>query len=192
MQPFRIRGIPIFVHWSVLFIDVCIAANAYLVNSFVSSSADWRVAIGCCFSYTVSITAHEFGHAAAATSVGLKVHAIHLTGGASHCRTDRPHSVRSAFLLYSGGLLAHLALLSGAASYLALFGWPRSPAGLCAMYTFVAVNLISIAITLVPYRWGRHVSDGRILWRLLMHAIRDVSGPLPVPESNSQVSPTRK
>lgn len=189
---FRIRGIPIYVHWSVLLIDVYIAGNAYLASSLVSSSADWRVAIACCFSYTVSIAAHESGHAAAAACLRLRVHAIYLTGGASHCRTDRPHSASGAFLLYSGGALAHLGLLSGAASYLALFGWPRSLAGSCAMFTFVAVNLTSIAITLVPYRWGSHVSDGRILWRLLMHVVRGVPDPWPSPKSNSQVSPTRK
>lgn len=174
---FRIFGVPVFVHASVVLIDLGIAANALVASSFVSSGVDWRVAMACCFSYTLSVAAHEFGHAAAAACAGLRVHAIHLSAGVSHCQTERPRTLGSAFLLYAGGILAHLALLGAAASYLALFGWPRSLPALCGMYTFVAVNLISIAIVLVPYRWGRHASDGRLLLRLLAHGVRGIPDP---------------
>lgn len=174
---FQILGVPVFVHGSVLLIELGIAANAYIASSFVSSGTDWRVAVASCFSYTLSMAAHEFGHAAAAACAGLRVHAIHLSAGVSHCQTERPRTPGSAFLLYAGGILAHLVLLGGAAAYLALFGWPRSLPALWGLYTFIAVNLISIAIVSVPYRWGKHTSDGRLLWGLLVHGVRGLPDP---------------
>ena len=169
-EAFRIRGIPVFVHWSLPLIDLGIATYVYLVSSFLSVNSDWRVVIGCCWAYTVSITAHELGHAVAAACAGLKVHSIHLSGGFSYCRTELPRSVNSAFLLFSAGLLAHLALLMAAAGYIVLFGWPRTLPGQCAMYTFTVCNLTMLVVTLVPYRWKGRNSDGRVLWQLLMRS----------------------
>ncbi len=191
VEAFRIHGAPVFVHWTLLLIDLCIAAHVYVVASVFFVDADWRVVmvIGCCCVYTMSIAAHEFGHATAARFAGLKVHYIQLSASRSYCRTDLPRSIRSAFFLLSAGPLANLVLLAVAASYVAAFGWPPAVLGQCVIYAFAICNVVIFILTLIPYRWRAYVSDGLVLWQLLMHVVRDAPYPWLVPKSISKVFP---
>src|SRR4029077_14232291 len=95
------------------------------------------------------------------------------------------------FFLLSGGLLAHLVILMVAAGYIALFGWPQALPGLCALCAFSICNLTMLVVTLVPYRWKGHLSDGGVLWQLLMHVLRDAAYPWPVAKSSSKVFPPK-
>jgi ATP-dependent Clp protease adapter protein ClpS len=179
IEAFRIRGVPVFLHWSLPLGGLLIASYAH---------ADWRVALSCCLAYTLLIAAHELGHATAAASLGLKVHAIYLSGLGGRCRFQTPCSVGGAFFVCSAGLLAQLILLASAASYIALFGWPRSVLALCLVNTFTFANLILFVINVIPQRLSRGLAtDGSILWRLLMHAARGHPNPWPVPGATSPV-----
>ena len=69
------------LHWSLPVGGLVVAA--YSQNRSV------LVALYCSLAYALLIAAHEFGHAAAAASLRLKVHCIYLAGygGHCHCRT---------------------------------------------------------------------------------------------------------
>jgi ATP-dependent Clp protease adapter protein ClpS len=179
VEAFRLWGIPVFLHWSLPLGGLLIASYA---------RADWRVALCCCVAYTLLIAAHEVGHAAAAASLRLKVHAIHLSGLGGRCRFETPRSVGSAFFVCSGGLLAQLVLFAGAASYIALFGWPISVLALCIVNTFTIVNLVLFVINVIPQRLPRGLAtDGSLLWQLLMHVVRRRPYPWLVPKTTSPI-----
>ena len=159
-----------FLHWSLPLGGLLIASYA---------RADWRIALCCCVAYSLLIAAHELGHAAAAASLKLKVHAIYLSGLGGRCRFETPRSVGGAFFVCSAGLLVQLILLAGASGYVALFGWPRSILALCIVNTFIFANLLLFVSNVIPQRLPRGLAtDGSILWRLLMHAVRGHPHPL--------------
>jgi ATP-dependent Clp protease adapter protein ClpS len=182
IEAFRIAGVPVFLHWSLPLGGLLIASCVH---------ADWRVALYCCIAYTLLIAAHELGHAAAAVSLRLKVHAIHLSGFGGRCRFQTPRTLGGAFFVCSAGLLAQLILFAGAASYIALFGWPRSVLALCVVNTFTLANLLLFAINVIPQRLPKGLAtDGSILWRLLMHARRGYPNPWPTLAATSPVFPS--
>ena len=181
IEAFRIRGVPVFLHWSLPLGGLLIASYA---------RADWRIALCCCIAYTFLIAAHEVGHAAAAASLKLKVHAIYLSGLGGRCRFQTPRSVGGAFFVVSAGLLAQLILFVVTASYVTMFGWPRSILALCMVNTFTLANLVLFVINVIPQRLPRGLAtDGSILWRLLMHATQGYPHPWPTVAANSPVFP---
>jgi len=161
----------VILHWSLPLGGLVVAA--YSLNR------NLLVALYCCLAYPLLIAAHEFGHAAAAASLRLKVHAIYLAGYGGHCRFQLPRSVGGAFLVCSAGLLAQLILFAGAVSYIALYGWPRSLLALCVVNTFTIVNTILFIINVIPRQPQNGLaSDGALLWRLVLHVTRGHPNPL--------------
>jgi ATP-dependent Clp protease adapter protein ClpS len=171
----------VFVHWSIVFGWALIA---------FWSHADLATAVDRCLAYTSLIAAHEFGHALAAASCGLKVYAIDFTGLGGSCRVEAPRSVGSGFLMLAGGLIAQLILLGGMSAYIALFGWPTSTLGLAYAATYTVVNFVLIVLNLIPRRIRQGLSsDGGQLWQLLMHVLRGRPFPWLVPKTTSRVFP---
>ena len=172
-EAFRIGNTPVILHWSL-------PVGGLVVAAF-SQNRNLLVALYCCLAYPLLIAAHEFGHAAAAVSLKLKVHAIYLAGHGGHCRFQLPRSVGGAFFVCSAGLLAQLILFAGAAGYIALYGWPRSLLALCIVGMFTIVNLILFLINVIPRQPENGLaSDGALLWKLVLHVTRGHPNPMTV------------
>lgn len=177
----RVRGLPVFVHWTFPLGGLVVAGYA---------RATWREAIIYCVCYVLLIAAHELGHASAALSQGVGVRCIELFGFGGRCRlAEIPRSIRSAFLIFSGGMLVQVALCALAAIYVALFGWPKSAVGLPILMTLTLVNLAVFLMCVIPHTSNGVSSDGSVLWRLLMHVLRGRPSPFPVPAEQSPVFP---
>jgi ATP-dependent Clp protease adapter protein ClpS len=177
----RVGGLSIFVHWTFPLGGLVVAGYA---------QATWRQAIIYCVCYVLLVAAHELGHASAALSQGVGVKCIELVGFGGRCRlAEIPRSIRSAFLIYSGGMLVQVALFALAAIYIALFGWPKSTVGLPIVMTLTFVNLVVFLMCVIPHTSNGVSSDGTVLWRLLMHVARGRPSPFPVPAEQSPVFP---
>lgn len=173
-EAFRIGNTPVILHWSLPVGGLVVAAYSQNRNVLVS--------LYCCLAYALLVAAHEFGHAAAAASLRLKVHAIYLGGYGGHCRFQLPRSVGGAFFICSAGLLAQLILFAGAATYIALHGWPRSLLALCMVNVFTIANLVLFLINVIPRQPDNGVaSDGTLLWQLALHVTRGRPHPWAIP-----------
>jgi len=163
-------GVPVYVHWSFLI-------GGLIISMFAGGGIN--LIMYCSMAYALLILIHEFGHALAAKVMGLRVHAIHMSGLGGRCITDPPHSVEGAFFLYSSGLLAQLAVFAGSVLYIGTFGWPESTYGICLVNTFTFVNLVIFVCNLFPGKISAHAfTDGQMLWKLAMHVLRRQPYPL--------------
>jgi ATP-dependent Clp protease adapter protein ClpS len=181
IQLFRLWGIPVSAHWSL-------PVGGLLMASYAGT--DWRGALCCCIAFALLILVHELGHAAAAASLGLKVHSVHVSGLGGRCLFETPRSVRGAFFVCSGGLIAQLIVFAFAVTYIALFGWPKSILGVCIVNTFTIANAVLFALNIFPQNLPRGVvSDGSLLWKLFLHAVRGHANPWPRVSATSPVLP---
>src|SRR5262245_2715608 len=87
---FRISGVPVFVHWSVL---VCAALLYWLAKYDAQSAA------GLLVSYFALIALHETAHAIAAMSFGLQVFSVSISGVGGLCRFQTPTSYGPALFI---------------------------------------------------------------------------------------------
>jgi ATP-dependent Clp protease adapter protein ClpS/Zn-dependent protease len=159
-----LRGVPFYIHWSLP------AAGLFLWPVTGASPVEM---LYYCLAFACLIVIHELGHAAAAGHLGLKVHAVLVSGSGGMCQCNPPQTQRGAVLLYSAGLLAQVALLLSTLLTVAWLGYPASVFGKCVVSTFVAVNLLVMVLNLVPFRLKDGLAtDGLVLWQLLVHAVR--------------------
>ncbi|MBI5852072.1 MAG: ATP-dependent Clp protease adaptor ClpS [Planctomycetes bacterium] len=183
VQLFRIAGIPVFVHWSVL---VCGALLYWFAKPEAQATG------GLLVSYVALIAIHEAAHAFAATSVGLKVFSISISGVGGLCRFQTPTSYGPALLVSSAGLMIQLVLLISTIAALSIFGAPTSTFSSYFACGFTYVNGAMIVLNLIPAKRQRsHLgTDGFLLWTLSARAFRkqpfawpDTSATFP-PETN--------
>lgn len=158
MKIAEMRGVPIFIHWSL-------PAGGLVIS--VWAGFDLREAAYYCLAYTMLVAAHELGHVVAARSSGLKVIDVEISGVGGLCHVQRPRRLREAYLVYSGGVLAQLVLLALTLSYLAAYGQPTSVFGRCMVATFTLFNVLVLIMNLIPRKSpGRLASDGHVLFEL--------------------------
>lgn len=168
-----IKGVPLFIHCSLpvggLLIALLAGARAQTVPFF-------------CLGYALLIATHEGGHVMAARALGLKVFAVDITGGGGHCRFERPRRVRHSVIVYSAGVLAQLALLGLTLLGVKIFGEPHAPELMSLVLTFTFANSVLIVLNLLPQTSRNGLdSDGRVLWKLLLHTLRGHPHPHPRP-----------
>lgn len=168
-------GVPVIVRGSFPTTGLLIAcfANGGLVGMIAYPIA-----------FAILILVHELGHWAAARAQGLKVFAVVISGVGGSCLTQLPRGVRDTFVLYSGGLFAQAALLMTTLVTIAILGDPASESWRAVVTTFTIVNLLLMAVNLVPGKIRDDLSnDGAILWDLLRHVTG--RGPHPLSEQHA-------
>jgi ATP-dependent Clp protease adapter protein ClpS len=167
-----IRGVPIFVHWSL-------PAGGVLVSLF--GHVDPKEWVYYCVAYTLLVIIHESGHALATVAQGLRVLSVEISGVGGLCHVERPRQVAHSVFIYSAGLIAQAATFLIALAYAQAFGFPKSTFGKACFLTFTVVNLCLFVINLIPHRNAGSglATDGWVLWRLFLHAFRGQPHPHP-------------
>ena len=167
----RIGDVPVFVHWSLLF-------SGLLISSL--GGLDFKRTFFYTVGYFLLIGAHEAGHVVAARSCRLKVFAVEISGVGGLCRVERPLRMTHIVLVYSAGLLAQVALMVFALSWLLVLGPPSGDFGRALLITFTVVNMILFVVNVIPFKTRNGLStDGRILWQSYLHVFRGAPYPQP-------------
>lgn len=144
--------------------------------------------IAYCAAFALLILIHELGHWGAARAQGLKVFAVVVSGVGGSCLTQLPRGVRDTFVLYAGGLIAQTVLLMITLVTTAILGDPTSESWRAVVTTFTIVNLLLMAVNLVPGKIRDDLSnDGAILWDLLLHVAGRGPHPLAAQHAASPV-----
>ena len=165
-----VRGVPVFIHWSLPLGGLLIACIAQpgVLGSVVY-----------CLAFAVLIAIHEFGHVLAARLLGLKVFAIEISGVGGTCRVQVPRSARDTLFVYAAGLAAQVVLLLLTLLTAWVTGEPDSTAGRSVFITFTDVNAVLFVINLIPTTIRAGLStDGGVLWGLLLHVLKRRPHPL--------------
>ena len=172
-RPYRlatIRGVPIFVQRSYLF--------GGLFIGLLATNAPMGV-LGYCVAWAALIAIHEAGHAVVAQCLGLKVHAIELSGIRGLCRVAVPKRPRDVWLVFSAGLAAQAAVLLATLAAVAALGPPESAFGMAVMTAFTWVNAMLFAINLLPGRMESGLlTDGAVLWGMARHQFGSAPHPI--------------
>ena len=150
------RGIPFFFHWTILLWLVWYAVRYQSV-----------LGAGLAFVGLVTLLiAHELGHALAARSRRLEVHAIRLSALHGQCEYELPHDEVDDVFIAWGGVLAQGCILLPAWGLRQVLHWaaPGIEALLAPLFlVLIPVNLLLIAVNLVPVA----PLDGHKAWRVL-------------------------
>ena len=155
MTPIKIKGVPVFVHWSFPTGGVFLA--------FFVGDTSWPTMLSLVSAYTALILIHEFGHTIAAKALSLKVHAILVTAAGGCCYADVPSTTRSKLILYGGGLIAQLILLATTTALLLTLESPAPKALNPFILVFTIVNVVMLVINIYP----SDGTDGKHLWSTL-------------------------
>lgn len=151
-------GVPVYVHWSILF-------GGLLPSPWVGFHA--LELLYFTIGYIILVAVHEFGHALAAKTVGLKVLAVEMSIAGGVCRYEFAPSIGSALFVTSAGLLAQLLLLIVSMIYVSIIGDEAGTAENCLLLIFTFVNVLMFVINIIPVRALTGLStDGVVLWKL--------------------------
>ena len=158
LRLFLFRGVPVYFHWSFPIAGIIIS---------LYGRAGVEETIYYILSCSLLIFIHELGHLIAATYSRLKVHAMKVSGAGGMCLTEIPTTIGSAFLLFSGGLMAQAIVFAFTVTYLSYFSYPENKLGFCLVMTFTLVNVIVFVINIIPSKNPRgQITDGYVLWSL--------------------------
>lgn len=154
----RAHGVPVYLHWS--FPTGAIWPLGFAHFQLVPS-------LYLCAGYVLIVLLHELGHLVAARFVKHRVFSIEITGAGGMCKTEGMRDLRSAVLIYSGGLFFQLILfLVGVAGFV-LFPDLNSEAFSYFLIVATFFNAGMFILNLLPIgtRDG-HPTDGYVLWVL--------------------------
>lgn len=159
------QNIPFYAHWTVLL----------WLPLYWSSYPDPAWLVLTLATFLGLLFAHEAGHAIAAKSCGLRVHAIeaHLFHGL--CWHEAACSERDDVLIAWGGVLAQFAvlLLALVAEFVLRQASPDLAYSLAPLfYVLIKANLVIIVINLLPVP----PLDGYTAWRVLPMLMRHFPG----------------
>jgi len=154
-----IKGVPVYVHWSVILVSFLILFNA-VRRPLVS-------VVGL-VSYLAVLLLHECGHLIAAHRVHATVISIELYPLHGLCTFEMPWSRFDHALIAWGGVIAQLIVAIPLIIYIVIFGYTRFDAvnAVLAILGFFSVGMA--AINLIPA--GR--LDGTMAWALFPEWLR--------------------
>jgi Zn-dependent protease len=150
----EIRGVKVFVHWSVLLIGAIM-----LLGAFDGPSLAFAV-LG---AYYGVILLHECGHMVAAQRRGCAVWSIELYPIWGITRFGEPYSRYDHCIIAWGGVLAQGLVAVPLIVCVELFGYTRFQAINAILAMFGFFSLSTIVFNLIPVR----PLDGAIAWGLL-------------------------
>ena len=184
MQLLTVRGVPVYVHWSLAIPGVAIAAIA----GFHPYEA-----VYCVFGFVALIVAHEMGHVMVAAFCGQRIFSIAISGAGGECRYQPTLSVARSLAIVSGGLLAQAALFLATLSYLSVAGETHGAFERCMVTNFTVVNLLIFVINILPIKARSHqhtdgylATDGYVIWQLFLHKFRGHPHPYSVSVSGGK------
>ncbi|HYT21691.1 MAG TPA: hypothetical protein VEW05_15875 [Candidatus Polarisedimenticolia bacterium] len=150
----QIRGVKVFVHWSVFLIGALIILGAV---------EDAPLAFTVLGSYYGVILLHECGHMVAAQRKGCAVWSIELYPLWGITCFSEPYSQRDRCVIVWGGVVAQALVAVPLLVWVEVFGYTRFQAMNAILAIFGFFSLSTIAINLLPIR----PLDGAIAWPLL-------------------------
>ena len=159
----RIRGVPVYLHWSVLLIAVLILVNVihHPAGSLLGLAA-----------YISVLLIHESGHLIAAQRMRCEVLSIQLYPIFGITKFETPWSKFDHCVIAWGGVMAQAVVALPIVGWVILFGYTQFEtinAGLALLGFFslgvAAVNLLPIA----PL-------DGAIAWAIIPESIKRLRG----------------
>jgi|SRR5262245_14373557 len=140
---------PIMIHWTV-------AALAIIISGFRFQPGAW-------LGFFVIILVHELGHAVAVWKARAMVSAIVMDGTGGHCEWEGHVTRNERLAIVWGGVLAQLLLWAIALTVSVSMGPPGSEFSAYFLHTLLQLNLILVALNLLPVK----PLDGYDAWRLL-------------------------
>jgi Zn-dependent protease len=154
IEVMQIRGVKVFVHWSVLLIGAIILLGAV---------EDAPLAFTVLVSYYGVILLHECGHMVAAQGKGCAVSSIELYPVWGITCFSEPYSRRDHCVIAWGGVAAQALVAVPLVVLVELFGYTRFQPLNAILAIFGFFSLSTIVFNLLPIR----PLDGAIAWRLL-------------------------
>jgi Zn-dependent protease len=155
----KIRGVPVYAHWSLLLVGVLVLIGA------LEQPAEMLT--GWC-SYFSVILLHECGHMVLAERRGYHVLAIELYPILGRVRFERPRSRLDQAFIAWGGVAAQALVAVPLVAWVSLFGFSRFPLLNLAMGILGYYNLLVAAFNLIPLP----PLDGAIAWSLLPQLVK--------------------
>jgi stage IV sporulation protein FB len=157
----RIKGVNVFVHWSVF------AIAAIMLLGTIRRPVMTLVGVAC---YLSVILIHECGHMAAAQRKGYAVDGIFLYPIHGLCTFEMPWSRFDHCVIAWGGVLAQAAVALPLIAWLAVFGYTRFDAVNAVLAILGCYSLLVAVFNLIPA--GR--LDGALAWGLIPEWIKRV------------------
>jgi stage IV sporulation protein FB len=157
----RIRGVKVFVHWSVFVIA------AIMLLGTIRRPVMTLVGVVC---YLSVILIHECGHLVAAQSKGYAVDGIFLYPIHGLCTFQRPWSRFDQCVIAWGGVAAQALVALPLIVWLAVFGYTRFDAVNAVLAILGCYSLLVAVFNLIPA--GR--LDGRTAWGLIPELIKRI------------------
>lgn len=177
-----VKEVPVFVHWSFPAGGLVLCAW----TGFQPLASVYFV-----FAFTLLVLLHELAHVAAAWWHGLKVFSVEISGFGGECRIQAPRAIRDTFVVYAAGLFVQLVLLLLAVAWLVALGrFPQDALGRSLAITFTFCNLLMLVVNIIPATAaGGEPNDGRVLWKLMLHAVKGHPHPFPNPLEITRLFP---
>lgn len=143
------------------------------------------------FAFTLLVLLHELAHVAAARWHGLKVFSVEISGFGGECRIQAPQAIRDTLVVYAAGLFVQFVLLLLAVAWVVALGrFPQEALGRSVAITFIFCNLFMLVVNIIPATApGGQPNDGRVLWRLMLHAVKGHPHPFPNPLETTRLFP---
>lgn len=149
LRVFRVRGVPVELHWSALLLLVF----AFRFGEHALARLGALVTI---------VLVHELGHALLVRRYQLQVHAVRIYAFGGECVHEATPSMRQQVAIAWGGVLAQ-AVLYGVAAALLWLSYPLPAALHEILLTFATTNVAIAAFNLLPFP----PLDGHKAWRLV-------------------------
>ncbi len=157
----RVKGVPVYVHWSVLLIAALILVN--VIHRPVSSLLGLTAYLGV-------LLIHECGHLIAAQRMRCEVLSIHLYPIFGITRFETPWSKFDHCVIAWGGVIAQAVVALPVVGWIALFGYTRFQPVNAVLALLGFFNLGVAAFNLLPIS----PLDGAIAWAIIPESIRRV------------------
>ena len=154
IEVMQIRGVKVFVHWSVLLIGAIILLGAV---------EDAPLAFTVLGAYYGVILLHECGHMVAAQRKGCAVWSIELYPVWGITCFSQPYSRYDHCIIAWGGVMAQALVAVPLLVWVEVFGYTRFQAVNAILAIFGFFSLSTIVFNLLPIR----PLDGAIAWGLL-------------------------
>jgi Zn-dependent protease len=160
---FRLRGVDVFVHWTVFLIAAVMVYATYR-NPWVTLTAG--------ASWLGLLLLHEFGHMIAARRRHTPVISIELYPIFGFCRFEVPWSRFDHCVIAWGGVVAQLAVAVPIMLWISAFGYTRFAPVNAVLGILGGYSLVTATINLLPVR----PLDGSMAWYIVPEFIKRMKG----------------